>query len=410
MRLSESGDDRVVVHVDLDCFYAACERLREPRLRGEPVVVGMGYDAEDPWGAVATASYEAREFGVGSAMPIGRALELLPRMEDADPDDPSAPGPEDAGHYRPVDMALYKKVSAEARGLLRELADVFEPVSIDEAYLDMSETVDWSRDEPREFARRLKSAVEDEIGLTASVGVAPTKSAAKVASDLEKPDGLVVVEPGEVAEFFAPLDVEEIHGVGPVTADRLRDTGIDTAGDLASADPQSLAAAFGSRGREMHLRTRGIDPREVSPPEDPKSLSKEKSISPPTDDPDVKEERVQDLAGLVAQRARERGALYRTVGVKVVEPPFDVRTRERTLPGPVDDPELLEEVALDLLGEFRDAEVRKLGVRVSSLSFTDGDQSSLDEWEGGDGDPFGTERRRAGRDPQRRLEEFASEK
>jgi len=380
MRLSDLSekDYPVLLHVDLDCFYAACERLREPGLRGEPVVVGMGYDEKEPKGAVATASYEAREFGVESAMPIGEALRRLPRMVDADADDQKAPDPGEAGFYRPVDMEFYKEVSMEVRGILKSRDGVFEPVGIDEAYLDVSGAVEWGGAES--FTEELKAEVEEEAGLTASVGVAPTRSAAKVASDREKPDGLLVVKPGEVEDFFAPLDVEDIHGVGPVTASEFRDMGIETAGDLSAADPDALEERFGSRGREFYLVTKGVDPREVTPPDDPKSLSKEKSMGDATKDLDTKRRYVERLAQRVADRVEERDALYRTVGLKVVKPPFDVRTRERTFPGPFHDRELLREAALELLEEFGDAEVRKVGVRVSNLSFSEGDQSTLGEW------------------------------
>jgi DNA polymerase IV (DinB-like DNA polymerase) len=200
---SESPD-RIIVHIDMDCFYAACERLREPALRGEPVVIGMGYDEADPHGAVATASYEAREFGVESAMPISEALEHLPRRRDVEEIDVSQA---ETGYYRPVDMEFYESVSTDVQAILETYADTFEPVSIDEAYLDVTSRTEW--DTVTEFARAIKQEITDDVGVTASVGVAPTKSAAKVASDQDKPDGLVVVLPGTVAEFFAPLDVED---------------------------------------------------------------------------------------------------------------------------------------------------------------------------------------------------------
>jgi DNA polymerase IV (DinB-like DNA polymerase) len=224
--------DRIVAHVDMDCFYAACERLREPALRGEPVVVGMGYEPGTDSGAVATASYEARAFGVESAMALSEALDLLPRKVDVAG---SGHPVDEAGFYRPVDMPFYESVAAEARTLLQERAGTVREVSIDEAYLDVTDRTDWEA--VGAFARELKSAVADEVGVTASVGVAPTMSAAKIASDHDKPDGLVVVEPGEVAGFLAPLDVEAVHGVGPVTAGELRTLGIETAGELAAADP-----------------------------------------------------------------------------------------------------------------------------------------------------------------------------
>ncbi|MFB6111959.1 MAG: DNA polymerase IV [Halobacteriaceae archaeon] len=369
---TDQGDDeRVVMHVDMDCFYAACERLREPTLEGEPVVVGMGYEEGENIGAVATASYEAREHGIESAQGISTALERLPRMADAGPDEPAA-------YYRPVDMEFYESVAEEVRAVLDDLADTVRAVSIDEAYLDVSERTDWTVAEG--YARHIKDRIDREVGVTASVGVAPTMSAAKVASDHDKPDGLVVVTPGEVRAFFAPLDVEAVHGVGPVTAGTLREAGIETAGDLAAASPHEITAMIGDRGRELQRRARGVDPRPVEPTGRPKSLSRESAFAEPTDDPETLHSRVQTLAEAVADRAARRDALYRTIGIKVVEPPFEVHTRERSLPGPVEDPTLLETVAVDLFEEFDGRTVRKVGVRVSNLSFTSGEQARLSAW------------------------------
>ncbi len=380
---AEEAADRIVIHADADCFYAACERLREPALRGEPVVVGMGYEAGDTRGAVATASYEARVYGVESAQPITDALDRLPRKGEAarDPD----LSVEEAGFYRPVDMEYYKSVSEEVHGHLREAADVFRAVSIDEAYLDVSGRTDWEGAET--FARGLKRRIADDVGVTVSVGVAPNMSTAKVASDAEKPDGCVVVRPAEVQEFLAPLPVAELHGVGPVTARSLRDRGIETAGDLASADETELANEFGERGRDLHRRARGEDDRAVTPRGQPKSLSRESAFET-TDDHGVVAERVGALARAVAERAQAKGALYRTIGIKVVTPPFSVNTRDRSLSGPVDDPALVERVAEDLLSEFDGERVRKVGVRVSNLEFSDDEQANLGAW--GEGDSGGT--------------------
>jgi DNA polymerase IV (DinB-like DNA polymerase) len=376
-----SDTDRVVAHVDMDCFYAACERLREPALRGEPVVVGMGYEPGTDSGAVATASYEARAFGVESAMAISTALDLLPRKVDvAGTDHPVA----EAGYYRPVDMSYYESVASEVRDLLHRRADTVREVSIDEAYLDVTDRTDW--DDVGTFARELRAAVADEVGVTASVGVAPTMSAAKIASDHDKPDGLVLVEPEALEGFLEPLDVEAVHGVGPVTAAELREMDIETAGDLATADPSVLVDRFGERGRRVHRFARGDDDRDVEPRGRPKSLSRESAFTEATTDPPTQRERLRTLADAVAGRAAGRGVLYRTIGVKIVTPPFDVITRARSLPGPVEDRALLEQVALELFDEFAGDPVRKLGVRVSNLSFADEEQPSLAEWVG-DGTP-----------------------
>jgi DNA polymerase IV (DinB-like DNA polymerase) len=382
----EEDDPRVVVHVDMDCFYASCERRRDPSLAGEPVVVGMGYEAGETAGAVATASYEARAYGVESAMSISRALDLLPRRATAD-------DPADTGVYLPVDMEFYQSVAGEVKAVLRDLADTVREVSVDEAYLDASDRTSWARVADDEddrrlaagYARHVKSRIAREASVPASVGVAPSMSVAKVASDHDKPDGLAVVPPGEARDFLAPLPVEAVHGVGPVTASALAEMGVETAGDVAAADPAVLRERFGERGRDLYDRARGVDDREVTPRGDPKSLSRESAFAAATDDDDRVRERVRRLAADVAERARSEGALYRTIGIKVVEPPFEVSTRARSLPGPVDDPDLVRETALALLEEFVGAAVRKVGVRLSKLSFAAGEQASLDGWDGTDG-------------------------
>jgi DNA polymerase IV (DinB-like DNA polymerase) len=387
----DESPDRVVLHVDQDCFYASCERLKQAELHGEPVVVGMGYEEGETIGAVATASYEAREYGVDSAQPISQAIERLPPVERPDLGSES----DDRGHYRPVDMEFYQSVASEVKAVLHDCADTVREVSIDEAYLDVTNRTSWDRvDEPARasgaaeqrtlaegFARHVRERIAREVGVPASVGVAPNMATAKIASDHDKPDGLTVVPPGSVAEFLEPLPVEEIHGVGPVRAGELRDMGIETAGDLAAADQGRLQDRFGDRGVELHDRARGDDDREVTPTGLPKSLSRESSFSAATDDTEAMREKVRALAAAVAERARSKDALYRTIGIKAVTTPYDVNTRAESLAGPVDEPELVEEVALSLLEEFEGESVRKLGVRVSKLSFTAGEQASLDGFE-----------------------------
>ena len=415
------SDTSIVFHVDMDCFYAACERRREPELRGEPVVVGMGYETGESHGVVATASYEARAHGVESAQAISTALERLPRAADGSNGT--------VGHYRPVDMSYYESVSEEVRTVLHDAAAVVREVSIDEAALDVTEETSWERVSGRTlaegYARYVGERISEAVGVTASIGVAPNMSAAKVAADHDKPDGLVVIEPGEVQEFLAPLDIETVHGVGPVTARECREMGIETAGDLAASSSNELEARFGERGREIRTFARGDDSRPVTPIGRPKSLSRESAFTEATADMADKRERMRTLASAVAERAEREDALYQTIGIKVVEPPFEVNTRARSLSGPVADADLLGEVALDLLAEFRDAAVRKVGVRVSKLSFEAGEQASLDgfdthiETERTDGEPNRTdetgentsddETSRAPRGGQTRFEDFGHE-
>ncbi|AFZ71653.1 DNA polymerase Y family protein [Natronobacterium gregoryi] len=377
----EREEERIVLHVDADCFYAACERLREPKLEGEPVVVGMGYEPGETIGAVATASYEAREFGVESAQAISTALERLPRRAglspDADDYDPDLIR-EETGYYRPVDMDYYESIAEAVQSILHDCADVVREVSIDEAYLDVTERTAWEVADG--FARHVKDRIRREVGIVVSVGAAPTMSAAKIASDYDKPDGLTVVRPDELRAFLAPLAVDLLHGVGPVTARELREMGLETAGDVAAADPEPLVERFGERGRELYDRARGDDDRRVEPKGDPKSFSRESAFAEPVSDPGPKYEQIETLAAAVADRAQREGALYRTVGIKAVTPPYDVNTRERSLPGPVDDPDLVDRITRELFAEFETEPVRKVGVRVANLEFASADQASLDGW------------------------------
>lgn len=363
--------DQIILHLDMDCFFAACERIRNPELEGEPVVIGGGFDADPPRGAVATASYEAREYGVHSAQPMARALEHLPRRETAE--DPTA----GTGIYLRGDHEYYGEVSKAVMQVVEEYAETIRRISIDEAYLDVTEETTWTT--ASEFAQSLKSEVEAEVGVMASTGIAPTMSCAKIASDHDKPDGLTVVKPGEVRSFLSPLDIEAVHGVGPVSAEKFREAGVETAGDLAELSAQEVVTRFGSNATTLHDRVRGIDPREVTPVGEAKSISKETSFEATTD-LDVKTGIIQNLAEQVNERARRKDARYRTIGIKVVETPFDLNTRERSLLGPIRDPDLVESVALTLLEEFADAEVRKLGVRVSNLDFFDGEQTRVSTW------------------------------
>jgi len=387
----DERETRIVCHVDMDCFYASCERLREPTLRNEPVVVGMGYESGQPHGAVATASYEARAYGVESAQPISTALDRLPRKAVAR-EDPGLDASE-AGHYRPVDLDYYRGVAGEIKTILHECADRVREVSVDEAYLDVTELTAWTvvngRPLAEGYARHVKERIAREVGVPASVGVAPTMSAAKVASDHDKPDGLVVVEPGDVTDFLAPLPVAAVHGVGPVTARELGEMGIETAGDLAATDPARIRERFGERGRTLYDRARGDDDREVTPTGRPKSLSRESAFTETTADAERHRETVAGLAADVADRADGEGALYRTIGIKAVTPPYDVNTRERSLSGPVADADLVREVALDLLAEFEGDAIRKLGVRVSNLQFGAAEQARLDGWDDDDGGEAG---------------------
>src|SRR4051812_16661309 len=246
---------RTILHVDLDAFFAAVEQRDRPELRGKPVIVGGG--GPDQRGVVSAASYEARKFGVHSAMPLRTAGRLCPH-----------------GIFLPVDGRRYQQASREVMAILRRYTPAVQPISIDEAFLDVTGSRALFGD-GETIAQRIKSTIHDELRLTASVGVAATKLVAKIASDLRKPDGLVVVAPGDEAAFLAPLPISRLWGVGPSTATALRDFRVVTIGDLQALDRSALVRRFGKHGASLVDRAHGVDADPVDAPDSAKSVSHE---------------------------------------------------------------------------------------------------------------------------------------
>ena len=344
------------LHVDLDAFFASVEQRDHPELRGRPVVVGGGGPTDR--GVVSAASYEARRFGIHSAMPLRTAAALCPAVV-----------------FLPVDGRRYAAVSREVMRILQRFTPLVEPISIDEAFLDVagSERLHGS---PLDIARSIKAAIRDELQLTASVGVATNKLVAKVASDLQKPDGLVVVEPGQEAIFLAPLSVGRLWGVGARTADVLAEYGVRTIGDLAALPDDLLARRLGKQGPVLAARARGIDPSEVSDAEASRSISHEHTFDIDTSDHEALERTLLALCDGVAARLRAGHVMAHTVTVKVRDASFTTATRQRTLAVPTDETEGIFRAALELARpRFRGVKVRLLG--VSASHFDAGEQLSL---------------------------------
>jgi DNA polymerase IV len=343
---------RTILHVDLDAFFAAVEQRDRPELRGLPVIVGGGGPGDR--GVVSAASYEARRFGVHSAMPLRTAARLCPD-----------------GVFLGVDGAKYQRVSREVMAILRRYTPLVEPISIDEAFLDVTASRALFGDGEL-IARQIKRTVTGEVGLTISVGVAASKLVAKVASDLRKPDGLVVVAAGTEAEFLAPLEISRLWGVGPRTADGLRDFGVRTIGDLAAVPPDALRRRFGKHGASLVDRARGVDPDPVSDPDAAKSIGHEHTFDVDTSDREVIERTLLAMADGVAGRLRSSGVRAATVTVKIRDSTFHTITRQRTLAEPTDLAEPIWRAALELARpEVRGIRVRLLGVAVSHLATTD---------------------------------------
>ncbi len=337
-----------ILHVDLDAFFAAVEQRDRPELRGKPVVVGGG--GPNDRGVVSAASYEARRFGIHSAMPLRQAGRLCPQAV-----------------FLPVDGVKYQGVSREVMAILRRFTPLLEPISIDEAFLDVTASRALFGDGAA-IARQIKAAVTGEVGLTASVGVATTKLVAKIASDLRKPDGLVVVPPGEEADFLAPLPISRLWGVGRQTAGALREYGVATIGDLAALPPDLLVRRFGKHGAALVDRARGVDADPVGDLDAAKSVGHEHTFDVDTSDRETIERTLLGMAEGVSGRLRASGFKAATVTVKIRDSSFRTITRQRTLPEPTDLTEPIWRAAVELARpEVRGVRIRLLGVTASNF-------------------------------------------
>ncbi|HEX2021448.1 MAG TPA: DNA polymerase IV [Candidatus Thermoplasmatota archaeon] len=354
---------RRILHVDLDAFYASVEELDHPEWAGSPLVVGADPQEGRGRGVVTTANYEARRFGIRSAMPIGEAWRRCPTARFVFPR-----------------FERYAAKSEEVFAILREACRTIEPASIDEGYVDATgQTATFA--EAVGLARTLQARIREAARLSASFGVASNKLVAKIATDMRKPGGLTPVEPGTEAAFLAPLPARKIPGVGPKTEARLAQIGVATCGQLAALPPRVLAAEFGTWGPRLAALARGEDDAPVETAWERKSLGSETTFLRDEEDPAAWEATLRDLARQAAAGAREEGVMARTVTVKVRYAGFETHTHARTLPRPTDDPEALAAVALDLLRENPPPRaVRLLGVRLSHLQRRGALQTDLSRW------------------------------
>jgi len=391
---------RVIAHLDMDAFYASVELLRYPELRGQPVVIGGGSRHQPRWeadpsggqrrrrfarladysgrGVITTATYEARALGVNSAMGLMRAAQRAPQAV-----------------LLPADFDQYRRYSRLFKAAVDEIAPVVEDRGIDEIYIDLTEVIAARlgdpRDQPgtdalaeawwcaREVAREIKQAVREATGLTCSIGLAPNKLLAKIASELDKPDGLTVVTAHDVAGRIWPLPVRRINGIGPKAAARLARLGIATIGELAAAEPSSLLRHFGAGyGAWLHAAAHGRDERPVITHSEPKSVSRETTF-----ERDL--HAVRDRAALsriftelcvrVAEDLRRKRCAGRTIGVKLRFDDFRTVTRDVTLAAPTDDAAVIRRAAGQCLKRIElSRRIRLLGVRVGALAHGDDDE------------------------------------
>ncbi|MEW6187508.1 MAG: DNA polymerase IV [Thermodesulfobacteriota bacterium] len=340
--------DRQIIHLDMDAFYASVEVLDNPRLGGQAVIVGGPRHR----GVVSAASYEARRYGIHSALPMATAMHLCPQ-----------------GIFLPVRMGRYKEISDQIFEIFLRFTPLVEPLSLDEAFLDVTASVKLFGPADH-IAAQIKKQVREEIGLTVSAGVAPNKLAAKIASDLNKPDGLTIVPEGRIQEFLAPLPIERLWGVGKVTQKDLSLLNVRTIGDLSRLPRDLLRRRFGQQGLQLYFLSRGVDDREVQPDRAVKSIGREETFAQDISDKGKAGKAVLTLSQRVAGRLRRHGKSGRTVTLKVTYQDFTHITRSMTLPAPTDDGKKIHQIALELIEktEVGKKPARLLGIYLSQLT------------------------------------------
>ena len=339
---------RKIIHIDMDAFYAAVEQRDFPEYKGKPLVVGGSPDGR---GVVATASYEARVFGIHSAMSARRAIQLCPH----------------ALFVRPR-FDAYKSVSVHIREIFSRYTDLIEPLSLDEAYLDVTEDK-LNIGSALEIAKQIKDAIKTELDLTASAGVSSNKFVAKIASDMNKPDGLTFIGPSKIAAFMEKLPVEKFHGVGKVTADKMKKMGLHNGADLKKLSEQELIRKFGKTGKFYFNIVRGIDYRAVQPHRLTKSLGAEDTFSQDLESTEEMFTELELLAEKVAGRLQKNSLKGRTLTLKIKFSDFKQITRNQSLPQPISDYHAIINAAKSLLlkEELVDVGVRLLGISLSNF-------------------------------------------
>jgi DNA polymerase IV len=352
---------RKIIHVDMDAFYASVEQRDNPKYRGKPLVVG---GSPEKRGAVAAASYEARKFGVHSAMPSRTAFQRCPHLI-----------------FAPPRFEVYREVSEQIRSIFLTYTDLVEPLALDEAYLDVTAN---KKDihSATAIARQIKQTILQQTKLTASAGVSFNKFLAKIASGMNKPDGLTVIQPNEAEPFIEALPIESFYGVGRATAAKMKELGIRTGAELKQRSERELAHHFGKVGLFYYQIARGIDDRPVNPNRIRKSIGAETSFDPDLEGRAIVEQKLEAIAQEVHQRIERNGAKGRTIALKVKFADYRQITRSRTILEYVEGQDQILAIALELLAsvELEAQAVRLLGITLSSLD-TQMDEPSYQQME-----------------------------
>jgi DNA polymerase IV (DinB-like DNA polymerase) len=345
-----------VLLVDLDYFFAQCEERRNPSLKGKPVVVCVYSGRSEDSGAVSTANYIARKYGVTSGIPIFLAKKKLKEKDAA---------------FLSVDHEFYEEVSEEIMRILRSHADLFEQVGIDEAYLDVSQKVKGSFEEAKELAQRIKEEVKAQQKLTCSIGIGPNKLVAKIAADIQKPDGLTIVKPEQVESVLSSLPVSRLIGVGRKTKKKMQTLGIRTIDDLAKYDVQRLIAVFGKKlGTYFHNASSGIDDEPVQERGEVESISRISTLKEDTRDLKDILEKANQLCEEVHAKLIQRQLSFKLVGIVAVMNDMSVRSRSKTLENPTNELEAFKRTVQELFEKFlneSELEARRVGVKVSNF-------------------------------------------
>lgn len=342
--MSNNLNDLKIFHIDMDAFYASVEEVDNPSIRNYPVIVGGKSDS----GIVTTANYKARKYGIHSAMPIFLAKQKCPH-----------------GIYLPTRKDRYSEASKEVFEVLYSFTDLVEPVSIDEAYMDISNI----NEDPLVLAGKIKDKVYEETRLTMSIGISYNKFLAKLASDWQKPNGITIIDKTMLPEILLPLKVEKIHGIGPKSANRLNSIGIYTVKDLYSLDEEFLEDMFGKAGREIYKRIRGVDNREININRERKSLGTERTLKESTLDLGLLKVYLKEFAKEISDGLNRKGLFGRTITVKVKDKDFKVTTRSKTLINDTASFDTIYYTAIMLFNELNiKKEIRLIGLTISNLT------------------------------------------
>ena len=350
--------ERVVFHIDFDYFYAQCEEVRNPELKTKPVCVCVFSDRGGDSGAIATANYTARKYGVKSGIPISFAKKRLEQRNDA--------------VFLPVDFEYYSKITEKAMKIMKENADIFEYVGRDEAYLDVTKRVEGDFKKANHLARQIKNKIREELKLSCSIGVSSNKLISKIASDYQKPDGLTIVEPDKIEKFLEQLNVRVIPGIGKKTEQRFKEMNLETIQDLKKIDVFTLNKEFGRKnGTYMFNAIRGINNEPVKEKEESTQYSKIITLKKDSKDYDFLLENLQELCKQVNNVIKKNNKMFRSVGIHFVQSDLTNKSKSRMLKNSTNSVEELERNAEQLLQDALENQtitVRRLGVKVADLT------------------------------------------